>query len=156
MYIVVFCGFFCTHNFIGLCKKFTTPVYSSTQYHVCFSSNGQHCKRSEMCDTSLLCSCGVCYLIMNIFLTMPQKCHSSYWSGLDSEIQRKRKWEEVKRTCWEGKKELCLDILAMGYLSKSYASSIFIYYLVWVAYSVPLLYFYFLLWLRYSVQQSSF
>lgn len=38
------------------------------------------------------------------FLTMPQKCHSVSWSGLDSgqKAKRRGKKDKVERTCWEG------------------------------------------------------
>lgn len=72
-------------------STFTTQIYHSTQYHVCFSSNGHHCKRSKMCDTSLVFSCDVCCLLKDIFLTMPQKCHCACWSGLDSGQNPKKK-----------------------------------------------------------------
>lgn len=41
-------------------------------------------KGSEMCDTSLVFSCGICCLLKDIFFKMLQKCHCVCWSVLDS------------------------------------------------------------------------
>lgn len=97
----------------------------STQYHMCFSDNGHHCKMSEICYTSLVFFIWRLVPFEGHFLAMPQKCHSACWSGLDSgqkAKKRKKRWEE--ENLLRGRKNVLFfyksrhDILDLAYLSK--------------------------------------